>query len=169
MLVAPDWLARLTRCLDASDAVGAGGALRPFPGDLVGALLKGKKGVAVLERTDQPLAEDLPLMREVRATMTKCLENGAQHDPKERAPNSRQGERPYPGYAAYPLASDMPRLYSGCYGLGSRDMQPEALIGAVENMLPGGKQRKFYYLSVDFVRDPLNPKDEIHQQALQDA
>ncbi len=142
---------------------------RPFPGDLVGALLKGKKGVAVLERTDQPLAEDLPLMREVRATMTKCLENGAQHDPKERAPNSRQGERPYPGYAAYPLASDMPRLYSGCYGLGSRDMQPEALIGAVENMLPGGKQRKFYYLSVDFVRDPLNPKDEIHQQALQDA
>ncbi len=142
---------------------------RPFPGDLVGAILKGKKGVAVLERTDQPLAEDLPLMREVRATMTKCLENGAQHDPKERAPNSRQGERPYPGYAAYPLASDMPRLYSGCYGLGSRDMQPEALIGAVENMLPGGKQRKFYYLSVDFVRDPLNPKDEIHQQALQDA
>ena len=131
---------------------------RPFPGDLVGALLKGKKGVAVLERTDQPLAEDLPLMREVRATMTKCLENGA-----------GQGERPYPGYAAYPLAADMPRLYSGCYGLGSRDLQPEALIGAVENMLPNGAQRKFYYLSVDFVRDPANPKDEIHQQSLKDA
>jgi len=50
---------------------------RPFPGDLLGSILKGKKGVAVLERTDQPLAEDLPLMREVRATVTKCLENGA--------------------------------------------------------------------------------------------
>ena len=132
---------------------------RPFPGDLVGAILKGKKGVAVLERTDQPLAEDLPLMREVRATMTKCLENGA----------AGQGEKPYPAYASYAMASDMPRLYSGCYGLGSRDMQPEALIGAVENMLPNGTQRKFFYLSVDFVRDPLSPKDEIHQQALQDA
>ena len=40
-------------------------------------MLKGKKGVAVLERTDQPLSEDLPLMREVRATVSKCLENGA--------------------------------------------------------------------------------------------
>jgi pyruvate-ferredoxin/flavodoxin oxidoreductase len=30
----------------------------------------------VLERTDQPLAEDLPLMREIRATISKCLENG---------------------------------------------------------------------------------------------
>ena len=49
---------------------------RPFPGDVLGKLLKGKKGVAVLERTDQPLAEYLPLMREVRATVTKCIENG---------------------------------------------------------------------------------------------
>ncbi len=41
VLVAPDWLARLTRCLDASDAVGAGGALRPFPGDPWAARLAG--------------------------------------------------------------------------------------------------------------------------------
>jgi pyruvate-ferredoxin/flavodoxin oxidoreductase len=131
---------------------------RPFPGDLVGHVLRGKKGVAVLERTDQPMAEDLPLMRELRAALTKCLENGASID----------GDKPYPDYAVYG-AGDMPRLYSGCYGLGSRDMQPEALIGTVENMLPEGKKRKFFYLSVDFVRDPLNPKDEIHQQALQEA
>jgi hypothetical protein len=38
------------------------------------------------------------------------------------------------------------------------------LIGAVENMLPDGSQRKFFYLSIDFARDPLNPKDEVHQQ-----
>ena len=131
---------------------------RPFPGDLLGHVLRGKKGVAVLERTDQPLAEDLPLMREVRATLSKCLENGLAGD----------GELPYPGYAA--LSSlDLPRLYSGCYGLGSRDLQPEGLIGAIENMLPEGGKRKFFYLSVDFVREPLNPKDEIHQQALQEA
>ena len=132
---------------------------RPFPGDRLGPLLKGRKGVAVLERTDQPLAEDLPLMREVRSTLTKCLENGL------AGAGAQGGDLPYAGYAAY-AAADMPRLYSGCYGLGSRDLQPEALIGAIENMLPEGTQRRFYYLSIDFVRDPLNPKDEIHQQDL---
>ncbi|MDK9702652.1 MAG: 2-oxoacid:acceptor oxidoreductase family protein [Sulfuritalea sp.] len=131
---------------------------RPFPGGLLSHLLRGKKGVAVLERTDQPLAEDLPLMRELRATLSKCIENGMA---------GAAGDKPYADYAVYG-AGDMPRLYSGCYGLGSRDLQPEALIGAVENMLPDGTQRKFFYLSVDFVRDPLNPKDEVHQQDLAD-
>jgi pyruvate-ferredoxin/flavodoxin oxidoreductase len=128
---------------------------RPFPGDLIGHALRGKKGVVVLERTDQPLAEDLPLIREIRATVSKCLENG----------QSGNGELPYPGYASF-APGDMPYLYSGCYGLGSRDMQPEALIGAIENMLPDGQKRKFFYLSIDFYRDPLNPKDEIHQQSI---
>ena len=130
---------------------------RPFPGDLLGQVLRGKKGVVVLERTDQPLAEDLPLMREVRATLIKCIENGMAPD----------GERPFPKYASF-ATGDMPRLYSGCYGLGSRDLQPEGLIGAIENMLPEGAKRKFFYLSIDFARDPLNPKDEVHQQDLQE-
>ena len=127
-------------------------SFRPFPGELLGHILKGKKGVAVLERTDQPMSEDLPLMREVRATVSKCLENG-----------SAAGA--YPAYAAYSKLSDMPRLYSGCYGLGSRDLQPEGLIAAVENMIETGAHKKFFYLSIDFVRDQAaNPKQEIHQQ-----
>ena len=134
---------------------------RPFPGDLLGHVLRGKKGVVVLERTDQPLAEDLPLMREVRSTLMKCVENGM------AAAGTQDKDRPYVGYAGY-VAGDMPRMYSGCYGLGSRDLQPEALIGAVENMLPDGAQRKFFYLSIDFVRDPINPKDEVHQQDIAD-
>jgi pyruvate-ferredoxin/flavodoxin oxidoreductase len=135
---------------------------RPFPGDLVGEALRGKKGVAVLERTDQPLAEDLPLMREVRAALHKCLENGLAHKADSGAPP------PYPGYPAL-AAQEMPRLYSGCYGLGSRDLQPEALIGAVENMLPQGAKRPFFYLSVDVAREPAHPKDELHQQKFQAA
>ncbi|OIR17686.1 pyruvate-flavodoxin oxidoreductase [mine drainage metagenome] len=132
---------------------------RPFPGDLLGALLKGCKGVAVLERTDQPLAEDLPLMRETRATLSKCMENGAYKD----------GDLPYPTYASY-KGAEMPRLYSGCYGLGSRDLQPEALIAAIENMLPNGSHRKFFYLGIDFLREEsANPKQEISQQNLLDA
>lgn len=131
---------------------------RPFPGDLIGHVLKGKKGVAVLERTDQPLAEDLPIMREIKATVIKCVENSG----------FDEGKKPYPDYASY-APNDLPRLYSGCVGLGSRDMQPEAMIGAVENMLPDGAQRKFFYLSIDFARTPLSTKDEIHQQNILDA
>ncbi len=63
----------------------------------------------------------------------------------------------------------MPRLYSGSYGLGSRDLQPEGIIGAIENMLPDGPGRKNFYLGVDFIRDvPLTPKEEIHQQEILD-
>lgn len=130
---------------------------RPFPGDLIGKALKGRKGVAVLERTDQPLAEDLPVAREVRAALTKCLENGAV-----------EGDLVYPKYDSY-TAGDMPRIYSGAFGLGSRDLQPEGLIAAIENMLPEGKHLKFFYLGVDFVRQPEDPKAEIRQQNLLDA
>ncbi|MBI5792376.1 MAG: 2-oxoacid:acceptor oxidoreductase family protein, partial [Rhodocyclales bacterium] len=134
---------------------------RPFPGDLLGQVLKGKKGAVVLERTDQPLSEDLPLMREVRAALTKCMENGLA---------GVGGAKPYPAYESFEQRGDMPNLYSGCYGLGSRDMQPEALIGAIENMLPGGTQRKFFYLSIDFVRSQaFNPKDEIHNERILEA
>ena len=133
---------------------------RPFPGELVGEVLKGRKGVVVLERTDQPLAEDLPLIRELRAAMTKSMENNV----------ARGDELPYPDYPVFSKPGDSPPLYSGCFGLGSRDLQPEALIGAVENMLPDGKKRKFFYLSVDFVRDESDtPKQEIQQQKLLDA
>jgi len=130
---------------------------RPFPGDLIGAALKGKKGVVVLERTDQPLAEDLPVIREVRAAIAKCIENGS------------SGNNVFDKYDTYSKLSDAPPLYSGCYGLGSRDLQPEGIVGAVENMLPDGLNKKFFYLSVDFVRDEAdNPKQEMHMQKLLD-
>jgi pyruvate-ferredoxin/flavodoxin oxidoreductase len=131
---------------------------RPFPGDMLGRLLKGKKGVSVLERTDQPLAEDLPLMREVRAAITKCMENG-----------QADGELPYPEYATYEKVKDAPALFSGAYGLGSRDLQPEGLIAAIENMLPEGKRRKFFYLGIDFMREAATPKQELHLQKLLEA
>lgn len=131
---------------------------RPFPGDLIGRVLRGKKGVAVLERTDQPLAEDLPLMREIRAALIKCMENGT----------AKTGTALYRGYASY-KQEEAPALYSGCYGLGSRDLQPEGLIAAVENMLPEGKKQKFFYLGIDFIRELGGPKEEIRQNDLLEA
>ena len=132
---------------------------RPFPGDLIGHVLKGKKGVTVLERTDQPLAEDLPLMREVRASISKCIENG-QVD---------ENHMPYVDYARYSNIKDVPPLYSGAYGLGSRDLQPEGIIGAVENMLPDAGRRKFFYVGINFSRKASSPRQEIHVQNINDA
>ncbi|MDZ7783868.1 MAG: hypothetical protein U5K56_13350 [Halioglobus sp.] len=132
-----------------------------FPGDLVGSALRGRRGVAVLERVDQPLAADLPLMREIRATVSKCLENG-------RAKGD--GGAPDPDLASYDRLADMPELFSGTFGLGSRDLQPEALIGAVENMLPGGAAKRHFYLSVDFLHDaPVTPTQRLHQERLEAA
>ncbi len=130
---------------------------RPFPSDLISKIIKGKKGVAILERLDQPLAVDLPIMREVRATIAKCQENGL-----------AKKEKPYPTLESY-KNGDSPALYSGSFGMGSRDLQPEGLIAAVENMLPDGKHKKLFYLSIDFIREtPMTPKQEIYQQEILD-
>jgi pyruvate-ferredoxin/flavodoxin oxidoreductase len=115
---------------------------RPFPADLITQLLRGRAGVVVLERTDQPLAVDPPLLREIRAAMLQGLENA-------RTPAGQ----PLPFAGVAPVApDDMPAFYSGCFGLGSRDLQPGDLVAAVENMLPGGTQRRQFYLGVDFIR-----------------
>ena len=132
---------------------------RPFPSDLIGQIMRGRKGVAVLERLDQPLAVDLPLMREIRATIGKCLENGKQPD----APV-------YPHLETYRNLADAPALYSGSFGLGSRDLQPEGIVGTVENMLPDGEKKRLFYLSIDFLRDkPITPKQEMYQQTIEES
>ena len=131
---------------------------RPFPTDLISKLLKGKKAVTVLERVDQPLAVDPPLLRELRAAMGKAIENG-------RA----RGDVPHPGVARC-HASDVPDFYAGCFGLGSRDLQPGDLIAAFENMLPSGRGRRLYYLGIEFIRpDTRLPKLQIWQQELLDG
>jgi pyruvate-ferredoxin/flavodoxin oxidoreductase len=131
---------------------------RPFPADMIGGIIKGKKGVTVLERLDQPLAEDSPIMRELRAVITKCMENGTDKHHKV-----------YPNLASY-QPGDSPKLYSGSFGMGSRDLQPEGIIGAIENMLPEGKHKKNFYLSIDFIRDtPISPKQRAYQESIQEA
>ena len=110
----------------------------------------------MLERTDQPLAVDLPLMREIRAAVSKCLENG--RDRKRPAASRPRG---------LSRARRRAGAVLGSFGMGSRDLQPEGLIAAVENMLPDGKQKKLFYLSIDFLRDkPITPKQEAYQQTI---
>ncbi len=128
---------------------------RPFPSDLVTRLLRGKKRVVVLERVDQPLAADAPILREIRAAVSKALENG-------RAPQSP----PFPGVASYTL-EETPDFYSGCFGLGSRDLQPGDITAAIDNMLEGGRHRRQFYLGIEFIRkDTRLPKLQIWQDRL---
>ena len=127
---------------------------RPFPGDKISHLVKGRQGVLVLEKTDQPLSEDLPMIAEIRASISKAINNNS-----------------FDGYANYSKMSDVPSLYSACVGLGGRDILIHDIVVAVENMLPGGKQQPFFYLGMDFLhpKNQLSPRREIQQQSLLDA
>jgi pyruvate-ferredoxin/flavodoxin oxidoreductase len=86
--------------------------IRPFPEAAIVAALKGKKNVIILERTDEALSGDNPLGRDIRTAFSKAVQFVA-------------------GLPAISLA-EVPKIYGGSYGLGSRDFRPEHIIGAYE-------------------------------------
>ncbi|MBS1802485.1 MAG: 2-oxoacid:acceptor oxidoreductase family protein [Acidobacteria bacterium] len=95
--------------------------IRPFPEAAIVAALKGKKNVIILERTDEALSGDNPLGRDVRTALSKAVQ----------------------GTAGIPKISlqELPAIYGGSYGLGSRDFRPEHIIGAYE-FATAGRARK---------------------------
>src|ERR1035437_4623465 len=86
--------------------------IRPFPEAAIVAALKGKKNVIILVRTDEAMAGDNPLGRDIRTAFSKAVQSVA-------------------GLPAISLA-EVPKIYGGSYGLGSRDFRPEHIIGAYE-------------------------------------
>jgi pyruvate-ferredoxin/flavodoxin oxidoreductase len=149
---------------------------RPFPADLVTRILAGKKGVTVLERVDQPLAVDPPLLREIRSAMGQAVENfrahGVQKKAHPRYPEPREaGEvrAPFPSLAVV-SPDDVPDFFAAGFGFGSRDLQPGDLVAAVENMLEDGRKSRHYYLGVEFIREGTRlPKLQIWQDQLKEA
>ncbi len=132
---------------------------RPFPADLVTTLLRGKKAVLVLERTDQPLAVDPPMLREFRAALSQAQENG----------RSGNGTRPFPKLESIKPA-EVPDFFSGGFGFGSRDLQPGDIVAAVDNMQPSGAKQRQFYLGIDFIRKGTKlPKLQIWQEQLLEA
>ena len=101
---------------------------RPFPEAAVVKALAGKKNVIILERTDEPMAGDNPMGRDIRTALNKALQHEA-------------------GLPAI-TADQMPRLFAGIYGLGSRDFRPEHSIGAYE-FATGTRARKDGKRAVD--------------------
>jgi pyruvate-ferredoxin/flavodoxin oxidoreductase len=95
--------------------------IRPFPEAAVVLALAGKQRVIVLERTDESMAGDNPLGRDIRTALHKALQR-------------RDG---LPALDA----EGMPLLIGGVYGLGSRDFRPEHVLGAYEFAI-GERARK---------------------------
>ncbi|MDH5785392.1 MAG: 4Fe-4S binding protein [Chromatiales bacterium] len=109
-------------------------ALRPFPGEQLAELLRGKQGVTVLERSDSPLAADGPLLRELRGAASRL----------------NDGERP--------------RLQSAIYGLGGLPLRAVDLIALGitlgREMEKSTTPRR--YLGLDFHRsDSIHPKRQV--------
>ncbi len=95
--------------------------IRPFPEAAIVAALRGKKNVIILERTDEALSGDNPLGRDIRTALSKAV----------------QGTSNLPHISL----QEVPKIYGGSYGLGSRDFRPEHIIGAFE-FATAGRARK---------------------------
>ncbi|RMF68702.1 MAG: oxidoreductase, partial [Calditrichaeota bacterium] len=118
--------------------------LRPFPENAIIRALRGKKHVIVLERTDEPLATDNPLTRDIKVALSKAASNhfSKSHEKLE----------------SLDPATEMPKIVSGVYGLGSRDFRPEGILGAYDFAMgklartdgkKSGDGVSFFYLGID--------------------
>ncbi len=92
--------------------------IRPFPEKEIIEVLRGKKEVIVLERTDESLSGSNPLTREIKLALRKAESNFRQNS--------------YEGLGKINPETEKPLVVSGSYGLGSRDFRPEAIIGAYD-------------------------------------
>jgi pyruvate-ferredoxin/flavodoxin oxidoreductase len=146
---------------------------RPFPSDLITRMLAGKKGVTFLERLDQPLAADPPVLREVRAAMAQGVENG--RAAKAQGGNGKgrslptagaSSTLPFPGLASLD-PDDVPDFYAAGFGFGSRDLQPGDLVATVDNMRDAGRRQRHFYLGFEFIKKgTAMPKLQIWQEQL---
>ncbi len=91
--------------------------IRPFPEAAVVEALKGKKNVIILERTDEALSGDNPLGRDIRTALSKAAHY--------------EGRPAAEGLPTLEIG-DIPKIFGGTYGLGSRDFRPEHIFGAYE-------------------------------------
>ncbi len=117
--------------------------IRPFPEKAIIEALRGKKRVIVLERVDDQMAGDNLLTRDIRSALSKALTNSTAN---------AHGNLPSL------TVKEMPRIFSGVYGLGSRDFRPEGILGAYEFAMgtikrQDGKSSKegvsFFYVGVN--------------------
>lgn len=98
---------------------------RPFPGPQLVEALGGLKAFTVIERMDDALAPNNPLTNDIKAAFSDAMMDH---------PN-------------FPRLAEMPQIFSGVAGLGSRDVRPSDFAAVVRNMLEG--DRYFFALGID--------------------
>ena len=89
--------------------------LRPFPESALIEAIRGHRHIIVLERTDEGMAGDNPLARDIRTAIGKAQESAR-----------------FGGTVAAMSPEETPRIFRGTYGIGSRDFRPEHVLGAYE-------------------------------------
>ncbi len=111
---------------------------RPFPGSELVSAVANCKSVAVLERMDDPMAQSNPLTIEFKASLTDALQ----------------------GRPGYPEIEKIPKIYTGSYGLGSRDVTSGDLV-AVYDLLKSGIEPRYFTLGIDHptALDPVGNLD----------
>ena len=126
--------------------------LQPFPEAEIVAVLKGKKAVTVLERSEQTALTSL-----VSQALVKARENG----------EARPGQARYEGI---PALAALPRVTTAIFGLGGHDLQPRHLIAAFKAM-ETGKGAPLVYLGSQFFSNPssLSPRMGELQKRLKKA
>jgi len=123
-------------------------SLRPWPAKALLEQLRDKRQLIVLERQDNPLAGDPPLLREVRSAMAMALEN--RHHNTE------------PPHLALPALSpqQLPRLYSVIYGIAGLPLRSDDLMEFCRNLQQETAPRR--YLGIDFhSSDNRHPKRQV--------
>jgi pyruvate-ferredoxin/flavodoxin oxidoreductase len=127
-------------------------SIRPFPSATIIDCLRGKKTVAVLERLDTPMADDPPLMRELRACLDKAIDKGH----RKQSDTSRLS------------TSDQPELYSVIYGVGGLPLRVADLVALPSHLQRNHPDRTV--LGVDFLSPRKHyPKRQVMLDALHRA
>jgi pyruvate-ferredoxin/flavodoxin oxidoreductase len=90
--------------------------LRPFPDEAIVNALRGRKNLIILERTDESLSGDNPLTKEIRAALGRAVER------------SQIGLTD----GVVMDGDEVPRIFTGSYGIGSRYFRPEGIIAAYD-------------------------------------
>lgn len=94
---------------------------RPFPGAELVSALKNVKAFAVLERMDNPVAQDNPITAEIKAAFADSI-------------SGREG---------FPKIDRIPTIYSGSAGMGGRDVRGADFIAVFDHMAANNTKRWF--------------------------
>ena len=114
---------------------------RPFPGKEIVEALRHLRAFTVLERMDDPIAPNNPVTNDIKAAFADAYTGS-------------------PGFAAI---DDIPKIYSGAAGLGSRDVRPGHFVSIARNMEEGGS--RFFVVGIKHdLALPLNGDPDVRPE-----